>query len=1135
MPGRDIAATRVPDPADAEDDLLARKGSASAIGRVAPSAAAVSQEHAARAHAGADGGSNLLAKKGGASVQKPARTFRNYDHKASLDVAPPPESGRSPDMEEPEGSWYKYDGAAPAPAASLFELDENAPTSWYKYEPDPVRPAAVKSDLAAPASLSIRGFARASAPPEPQPVEMPDEAWEAALAASTGEASAPVPAEAAPDVPAAALQEALTQALAASRSENAIAPALPAMDAETAEASASDLLSNEAWSDALAASAVEAPGASEPSTLPTMDSAAARDFLQERSLRDAWEVALAVSGVEMPGLIAVEPLAALDAAAAEAFARDEELSDAWGSALSVSTVDAPFPPEIAPSEDHGETSDTQLAASTAAPAEELPLSTTAAQTEVAPSAASLAAPVELPTAVTSAQAEPNAATLDAAETVTSADDREVWEAALAASAVAPGEPSPQALEVQAELGPPALSVAASDEAPALADLVPPEPMATLPDATESAPREDDREVWEATFAASTVAPPEEHASAPPPIAAADEPLLLAVLAPPEPIAAPLDATESASREDDGDAWEPPLAASVVAPEQPAPPALEPQAEAAPLPLPAGAADEPLLLAVLAPPEPIAAPPDATESAPREDDGDAWEPPLATSVVAPEQPAPYALEPQAEVAPPSPAVVVSDAPSAFSPSVPPEPIAAPPDAAESTSREDDGDTWEFALAASTVVPEEFASHTLGPQAEATPPPPAVAVFDEPPVLAPSVSPEPIAALPDAAESASHEDDGDAWESALAASTVAPEEPPPQTLMAQAEIAPSSPAGAASNEPLALAASAPAEPIAALPDAAASAPREDEGEISEVVLAASAVEPAAELASPLPLIEDQPIAAETPSSLAETEPRPPEVAYIEQPHDEIVPPSARFEPDSLGHDVPLAAGGSVGVAIEGEEQEAARPGDGGMAEPEVARLIATAPALAEPPRSPPPLPRGIPIYGAASAPGLRGPSGGDTDSRAALAEDLAEMIGSMLSSAEFATNAGAKAREAERLGASNSNASTDSLDEALVQSLPPPPPAAPMKRRGWTDHAMGLAVAGMMVTGGYFAYSLYFTEPLLAHESSAVVAMALLPPPAPVEVGAAAIQVVGPKDTEPKSTPAAARAVPAAKDARAKRTR
>jgi hypothetical protein len=294
------------------------------------------------------------------------------------------------------------------------------------------------------------------------------------------------------------------------------------------------------------------------------------------------------------------------------------------------------------------------------------------------------------------------------------------------------------------------------------------------------------------------------------------------------------------------------------------------------------------------------------------------------------------------------------------------------------------------------------------------------------------------------------------------------------------------------------------------------------------------PREEVAPPRSLAEAQPAAAEVPVSLATSEPLVVEARYSEPPRDEVALPSERAEPEILALDIPLAAGDPPGVAIEDEEQATARLGNGPVAEPEVARPLAAAPTLAEPPRSQPPLPRGIPIYGATAAPGLRGPSGSDAGSRTALAEDLAEMIGSMLSSTEFATNAGAKAREAERLVASNSGASTQSLDEALMQALPPPPPA-PAKRRGLAERAMGLAVAGMMVAGGYFAYSLYFTERLLPHEASTVVAMALLPPVVPAEVSAAAIDPVGPETAIPKPTPAAAHAAPAAKDARAKRTR
>ena len=1074
MPGRDTAATTIPDPAAAEvavaDELLFRKGSATAIRHtlIPPSAAPPSHGSAARPLA-----DNLLAKKkGAAGAERSARPVRNYDHKASLDVAPPPEAGRSPDMEEPEGSWYKYDGAAPAPPASLIELDENAPTSWYKYEPEPVRPAVVKSDLAAPASLSIRGFAPASAPPEPHPAEAPGEAWETALAASTVEVSAPAPVVATPDVPASVLQEVLTQVLAASPAESEIAPALPAMDAEAAEAFARDLALQEAWSSALAASTVEIPSAPEPpvpSALPAMDAVMAQDFLHDRDLRDAWEATLAASGVEE---VAAPPtLPQMDAAMAEEFSREREMSEAWASALAASGAEESAPPLAAVPDDlHStEARESPLAASVA----EIP-----ASIEVEPSPAP--APIDVAAAEAFARDEKLS---------------DAWTTALAASAV---------------------------DAPLAPDI---------------APSEDHGEARDTALATSPVAAAEEllpstieaRAEAAPPLATSDQTSAAAASAERERVAA-----ETVASGFDREVWEATLAASTVAPEERPPPALEAQAEVAPAAPSVATLDEPLLLTVLAPPEPIAALPDAAESTPSEDDGEAWESALAASTVASEAPAPLALEAQA-------IDVQAEAAPAASPAAlnHPEPIATLPDATESESSEDGGQIREFALVSSTIAPQELAPPAPEVQAEFAPAVPSVPAPDEPPALAVLAAPEPIAAPPDTTESAPSEDAGETWESALAASTIAAEQPAPLVLKAQAleaevDVAPVAPSIAAPIELPALAALAAPEPIAALPDASERAPREDGGEISEPARAASAAVAVEELVPPQPLAEAQPVGADVPMSLTESEPLAPEAPYIEPPRDEVAPPSARAEPETLTLEIPLAAGDPLGIATEGEEQEIARSGDGPIAEPELARPLAVAPALAEPPRSPPPLPRGIPIYGAAAAPGLRGPADGDAGSRVALAEDLAEMIGSMLSSTEFATNVGAKAREAERPGASNSCASTESFDEALMQALPPPPPA-PVKRRGWTDHAMGLAVAGMMAAGGYFAYSLYFTEHLLAHESSTVVAMALLPPPAPDQVSAAAIEPASPETAAPKPTPAAARAAPAAKDARAKRAR
>ena len=67
------------------------------------------------------------------------------------------------------------------------------------------------------------------------------------------------------------------------------------------------------------------------------------------------------------------------------------------------------------------------------------------------------------------------------------------------------------------------------------------------------------------------------------------------------------------------------------------------------------------------------------------------------------------------------------------------------------------------------------------------------------------------------------------------------------------------------------------------------------------------------------------------------------------------------------------------------------------------------------------------------------------------------------------------------------------------------------------AIGLVVVAMLGVGGYFGYSLYSREPVIAHESTDAVATALFPPLPPAQPGAAAlapaIQPAIPGQTDP----------------------
>jgi hypothetical protein len=146
----------------------------------------------------------LLCKKGTASAFR--SRSRAYDHKDTFEPPQRP-TAPPPDIEEPDWSWYKYDGAPPVPPARAKSVgDEDLPTSWYKYETKPVAslfPPMEPASAKAPVCLTDRAPETTATPDIPSPGETPEqpaqiEATEVATAPPPVDAQAePAPAQAA--------------------------------------------------------------------------------------------------------------------------------------------------------------------------------------------------------------------------------------------------------------------------------------------------------------------------------------------------------------------------------------------------------------------------------------------------------------------------------------------------------------------------------------------------------------------------------------------------------------------------------------------------------------------------------------------------------------------------------------------------------------------------------------------------------------------------------------------------------------------------------------------------------------------------------------------------------------------------
>jgi hypothetical protein len=115
---------------------------------------------------------DLLCKKGTASAFR--SRSRAYDHKDTFEPPQRP-SAPPPDIEEPDWSWYKYDGAPPVPTARAKSVsDEDLPTSWYKYETKPVAslfPLMEPASAKAAVCLTDRPPETAATPDIPPPGE----------------------------------------------------------------------------------------------------------------------------------------------------------------------------------------------------------------------------------------------------------------------------------------------------------------------------------------------------------------------------------------------------------------------------------------------------------------------------------------------------------------------------------------------------------------------------------------------------------------------------------------------------------------------------------------------------------------------------------------------------------------------------------------------------------------------------------------------------------------------------------------------------------------------------------------------------------------------------------------------------
>ena len=1068
-------------PAQAESDdtgdLLFRKGNASPSAR-APQRAAAASRGASGLTAG-----DILSAKGAAGAEGLARSFRRYDHKEILEVEQPPEAGRSPDMEEPDGSWYKYDGAAPKPAAALFELDENAPTNWYKYEPDPPAPAVAKSNLAAAASLSINGFARRSATPPPAP-EPPQEA---VLAEEDFEAEASEEISEAVGSPARALQEQLARALV-----------IPDADEDAARDFADESTLQENWGTALAESTVEAPPAP-PQPLPTMDAAAVAVFLLEQAMRADWASALSASGGETPEPPPA-PLPALDAGQAREFERGRGQTETWESALSGSigeTAEAPVAllPDaedisageralweawtVALSSSMGETPETPIRPLPAA--EDFPAGTRALAELWHDALAGSAG--ETP--------EPHILPVPAAED-TLAGERalsEAWETALANSA---GE--------NFELEVASVSVAEHSATVESAKAESGETVVAAPVDLSPAPQPSPLVTESQEFAAAMV---EAVALLPPPLPAAED--------------------ASAGERTRAETWELALAGSAGETAEP---------RTAPLP----AAED--------------------ISAVERRMMDAWQLALASSAGETPEP-PVTPLPAAEDA----SAVAQSRRAAWefalacSAGETPEPALAPLAAAQDSLavEREAAEAWRFAFACSAGETAELPVSGL-PAAEGASAVEREAAEVWASALACSAgeTPEPqIVPLPLPEDAAAVERaTADAWEFTLAGSAgEAPDALDPVAEdssvgdLAGAEIQDSISTGTAIEavEPLLL--TDVVEPLL-LTDVVEPLLLTDV--VDRSVVESETPEPTIE-----PLLEGAAVAADVLVLSAEMalaridgetevtlrhEPLAPTGEMV--PTEDILvltPEMAQETLEPERRSPPLAEpreAAEIDHAPEIASTEEARAEAAVSPEPPVKAPAVELSAVKseivfateEPPRLPAPLPRGIRIYRGAPAPGIHKGSGADMGANTELADGIAAMIGDMLNTTEFATQASAKARQAERLAPLEPSPSTEAFDQAVAEALgrnSAPPP----KRRGTVDRALAVMLVAMLGAGGYFGYSLYSREPSAPQASVDAVATAAAPALVPSASAVAPAEPAAP--VEPRN--------PLPKDPRAKRAK
>jgi hypothetical protein len=91
--------------------------------------------------------------------------------------------------------------------------------------------------------------------------------------------------------------------------------------------------------------------------------------------------------------------------------------------------------------------------------------------------------------------------------------------------------------------------------------------------------------------------------------------------------------------------------------------------------------------------------------------------------------------------------------------------------------------------------------------------------------------------------------------------------------------------------------------------------------------------------------------------------------------------------------------------------------------------------------------------------------------ALAANLAEVIGNMLETTQFATAATSRARQwsTQAGGAPDADPviTGSSLSEELARARPAPETAPAAPRRRWVDAALALACAVMVLSAGYYA--------------------------------------------------------------------